>query len=97
MFGTCNSGLRKLQTIELMKTYPNNTRYNCNSAWETRLNQPYDYEKNGLLKHLMSHVIIESKNKTLQYLLKYIEGSFIFLMKYIKRLQHFKDPAYSNR
>lgn len=77
-----------------METHNNGHRYYNYYKWEKRENQPYDYARNGLLKHLMSHDIIESKNSTLQYLLKFIENTFIIMMKNIERLQHFKDYTY---
>lgn len=78
-----------------MKTHNNGHRYYNYCKWEKRMNQPYDYARNGLLKHLMSHDIIESKNSTLQYLLKYIENTFTIVMKSIERFQHFKDYTYT--
>lgn len=77
-----------------METHNNGYKYNQYYKWENKCVQPYDYERNGLLKHLMSHDIVESKNSALQYLLSYIENSFIIVMKNIERLQHFKDYAY---
>lgn len=78
-----------------METHNNGYRYHNYNLWESKMNQPYDYANKGLLRHLMSHDIIESKNSTLQYLLKYIENTFIIMMKNIKRLQHFKDYTYA--
>jgi len=80
-----------------METHSNNHRFYNYNAWENKLHQPYDYERNGLLKYILSHKLVESKNTTFQYLLKYIENSLIIVMKFAERLQHFKDPAYSNR
>ncbi len=80
-----------------METHNNGYRFYNYSKWNVIKNAPYDYERNGLLKHLMSHTIVESKNKALQALLSFIENSLIILMKYIERLQHFKDYAYKNR
>jgi hypothetical protein len=80
-----------------MKAYPNNYRHYDYGRWEAKKNQPYDYARHGFFKHIMSHKIIESENETLQYLLKYLENSFIMVMKFVERLQHFKDYAYTNR
>lgn len=77
-----------------METHNNGHRYYNYCKWEDKKNQPYDYARNGLLKHLMSTTIIESKNSTLQYLLKYIENTFIIMMKNIERFKHFKDYAF---
>lgn len=80
-----------------MEVHTNNYRFYNYKKWEHKKNAPYDYERNGLLKHLMSHTIIESKNSFLQYLLNYIEKSLVILMKFVERMQHFKDYAYTNR
>ena len=80
-----------------METHTNGYRFINYEVWSNKKNQPYDYEKNGILKHIMSHSIVESKNQFLQYLLQYIEKSLIICMKFVERMQHFKDPAYTNR
>lgn len=80
-----------------METHTNGYRYKDYDKWEFKKHKPYNYQKNGLLKHIMSHTIVESKNSSLQYLLKYIENSLFIVMKFTERLQHFKDYAYVNR
>ena len=80
-----------------MKTYPNGHRFYNYQNWEQKKNQPYDYERYGFFNKIMSHVVVQSKNETFQHLLKYLENSFIVLMKFTQRMQHFKDYAYTNR
>ena len=80
-----------------MEHNSNGTRFKDYCLWEKKLYVPYDYARNGLLKHIMSPVILESNNKTLKVLLTYIETSFVFVMKYIDVLKHFKNPYWKNR
>lgn len=80
-----------------MQYKENGTRYKGYYLWEDRKNTPYDYERFGLLKHIMSNKIVESKNPILQFILGYYEKSLIFLMKYIDRLKNFKNYHWKNR
>ena len=80
-----------------MEHYVNGHRFENDYKWEHKLDQPYDYAKHGLIKHLLSHKIIESKNKILQNLLQYYEKTFVFLMKYVDILKNFKNPHWKNR
>lgn len=81
-----------------MEIYKNGYRYYNYVAWDQQVKgQPYDYERKGLLKHLLSHKIIESKNTTLQYFLKFLENTLVMLMKLVERLKNFKNYAYTNR
>lgn len=81
-----------------MTVKPNGYRYINYPAWE-QLNpvRAYDYEKHGLLNHLLSHKIIESQNKTLQKFLQFLENTLVMLMKTTERLKNFKNYAYTNR
>lgn len=81
-----------------MEVYKNGHRYYNYNRWEQRGTiKPYDYERYGLLKHLLSHKIIESKNQTLQYFLQFLENTLVMLMKLVERLKNFKNYAYTNR
>ena len=80
-----------------MEAHTNGQHYYNYCKWERKKHSPYDYERNGLLNKLLSHKIVESENHALQYLLNYIEKSFVILMKYTERMQNFKHYAYSNR
>lgn len=75
----------------------NGSRYKRFKNWEKTGDQSYDYENQGLLNKLMSHNITESDNIILKNVLSFFEKSLIFLMKYIKDLQNFKNIHYKNR
>jgi hypothetical protein len=75
----------------------NGYKYKNYSEWEILKNNPYDYEKYGLLKHIMSNKIVNAENPILQIILKYIENSLIYVMKNIDHLKHFKNYHYYNR
>lgn len=75
----------------------NGTRFKYYDNWEVTKNTPYNYSKNGLLKHLLSPIITNSKNQFLQYILYYYEESIIYVLKYIDRLKHFKNYHWKNR
>lgn len=80
-----------------MEIRTNGTRYIRYKTWNKTKNESYDYEKNGLLKHLMSHKIIEAENSVTQFILQYFEKSMIFLMRYVDELKNFKNIHYKNR
>lgn len=83
----------------------NGTRFRNYVAWEAKKGAPYDYERNGLLRHLMSHKIIlaavdsdgEWRPTPLGTILKYVENNLIMIMKYVDRMKNFKNYAYKNR
>lgn len=80
-----------------MKVYENGHRWYNNDLWETRLNQPYNYQKKGLIRHLLSHTIVNTPNPVTQIVLQYYEKSLVFLMKYIDILRNFKNYNWKNR
>lgn len=80
-----------------MKACENGHRWYNNDTWETRLNQPYDYQKHGLINKLLSHTITNTTNPITQIVLQYYEKSLIFLMKYIDILKNFKNYNWKNR
>lgn len=80
-----------------MKTYENGHRFINYDEYEHRLHQPYNYTKHGLLQHLMSHKITESKNKPLRIILKFVNDSFVQLLHYIDQLRYFKVYTWRNR
>ena len=80
-----------------MEYNTNGTRFRDYCLWEKKKYAPYDYARNGLLKHIMSPTILETKNQPLKVLLDYLESSFVFVMKYIDMLKHFKNPHWRNR
>ena len=80
-----------------MQYKENGTRYKDYCLWENRKNNPYDYERHGLLQHMMSNKIVNSQNSILQFILMYYEKSIIFILKYIDRLKNFKNYHWKNR
>lgn len=75
----------------------NGYRYRDYYKWELTKQSPYNYERNGLLKHIMSRNITNSKNSVLFIIKSYFEQSIIFLLKYVDRLKHFKNYHWKNR
>jgi hypothetical protein len=80
-----------------MKFYPNGTRYDYIGNYEERLNQPYDYEKNGLVQHIMSARIVNSKNPITAFLVRVFEKNIVMLLKMTDILANFKNPHFKNR
>lgn len=80
-----------------MISRPLGTRYKNYELFENKLHQPYNYERYGLLNKIVSHKITDTKNTVLKNVLKYYEQSFIFAMKYVDRLKHFKNYNWVNR
>ena len=80
-----------------MEYRENGTRYKDYNLWEDRKYSPYDYEKNGLIKHIISHRIVNTNNPVLKFMLNYYESSIVFVLKYIDRLKHFKNYHKNNR
>ena len=80
-----------------MKTYPNGHRYTNYDTYGVILHQPYDYEKHGLIQRWVSHKIAESKNIPLQAILKFVDKSFVHILKYIDELKYFKNYLRHNR
>lgn len=75
----------------------NGYRYRDYYKWELTKQSPYNYERNGLLKHIMSRNITNSKNSVLFIIKSYFEQSIIFLLKYVDRLKHFKNYHWKNK
>lgn len=80
-----------------MKYRENGTRYKDYCEWEILKQSPYDYARNGLLQHILSRPIVQSKNQILKVVLSYYEQTLVFLMKYVDRLKHFKNYHWKNR
>lgn len=80
-----------------MKYYQNGNRFSQYYKWNNIKYEPYNYERYGLLNHLMSSKIISSKNYMLNIMLSYVENSLIFVMRYIDKLKNFKNIHSSNR
>lgn len=80
-----------------MKKRANNTRFKNYYKWESIKNSPYNYERNGLLKHLMPKKIINTNNTTLKMILSYLESTLVFIMRYVDILKNFKNIHWKNR
>lgn len=80
-----------------MKNFPNGHRFRNYSEYDKLLHQPYDYERKGLLKHLISGSIYNTDNSILRIIMQYFENSLVFVMKYVDRLKHFKNYLWVNR
>lgn len=80
-----------------MEANTNGNRFKNYYLWEDKKNMPYDYSREGLLKYIMSPVILNTKNTALKTLLNYIESSMIFVMKYTDILKNFKNIHWKNR
>jgi hypothetical protein len=80
-----------------MRYRENGMKYINNCMWEKKVQEPYNYNRNGLLQHIMSKNISQSNNIVLNKLLYYYEQSIIHLLKYVDRFKHFKDYHWSNR
>ena len=80
-----------------MEVRNNGTRFENYALWENVKHTPYNYFKNGLLKHIMSPAIVETDNTILKYLLNYVESSLIFVMRYTDILKNFKNIHWRNR
>jgi hypothetical protein len=80
-----------------MEVRNNGTRFLEYYKWENVKHQSYDYAKYGLLKHIMSPVIVNTTNPVLKVLLQYVESSLMFVMKYTDVLKNFKNIHWKNR
>ena len=80
-----------------MEIRNNGTRYINYDAWENVKIPSYNYAKNGLLRLIMSPVIVNTPNRILKYMLQYVENSLVFTMKYVDILKYFKNPHWRNR
>lgn len=80
-----------------MEYNDNGTRFKKYCLWGSTKQSPYNYEKDGLIKHLLSAKITTSKNHILKVILTYYEQSIVFILKYVDRLKHFKNYHWKNR
>lgn len=80
-----------------MEVLRNGTRFDNYRLYETKLHTRYDYANEGLLRHLVSPRIRNTKNPILRFMLAYIEQSLIFSMKSVDILQNFYNYNWKNR
>lgn len=81
----------------MKQVYTNGLRFNSYRLYETRLHMPYDYANDGLLKHMISPRIRDTKNPVLKYMLHYVESSLVFVMKSVDILQNIHNYNWKNR
>jgi len=79
-----------------MEIYENGHRFRNNYKWEDLKNQPYNYAQEGLIKHLLSHKIVQSKNPILKYVLMFYENSIIYFFKTADILKNFHNFNWKN-
>lgn len=80
-----------------MEIRENGMRYKNYGDWSKSKQTPYDYDKNGLIKHILSPRIVNTNNYITKTMLYFYEKSIIYVLKYIDKLKHFKDVYWSNR
>lgn len=80
-----------------MISRPLGTRYKQYPLYEDELHKPYDYERYGLIDKIASNKLANTTNSILKVILSYYEKSFVFVMKYVDRLKHFKNYNWVNR
>lgn len=80
-----------------MISRPLGTRYKDYELYESKLYQPYNYERYGLMNKIVSNKISNTNNSILKVILQYFEKSLIFVLKYVDRLKHFKNYNWINR
>ena len=79
-----------------MEIRSNGTRFNEYKKWETIKYTPYDYAKEGLLKHIMSPAIINTTNPILKTILQFVETSLVFVSQYTDVLKNFINIHWKN-
>lgn len=80
-----------------MEYRENGTRYLGYRKWENVKQSPYDYEYNGLLKHILSNKLVNADNQLTQYVLRVYEKTIVYILKSIDNLKHFKNFYWKNR
>jgi hypothetical protein len=80
-----------------MKTYKNGKRFEALKPYNMMKNNPYDYEYNGLIRHLISKVVYETKNPITKFMIDTFEKDIVFLLKYVDVLMNFTNIYVKNR
>lgn len=80
-----------------MKILQNGYRYREYYRWEKTKNNPYNYERNGLLNKLLSPSVYNTNNPITKFILNVYEKSVVFMMKYVDILKNFKNYNWKNR
>lgn len=80
-----------------MTVYENGHRFMNYDKFEYHNQKPYNYSKYGLVNHMLSKKIIESKNQPLKIILNFVDRSFVQLLHYVDELKYFKNYLWKNR
>ena len=80
-----------------MEVRNNGTRFVDYDTWEKTKYTSYNYEKYGLLRHIMSPIIVDTNMPVLKFILNFVESSLVFTMKYVDILKNFKNVHWRNR
>lgn len=75
----------------------NGYKYKNYCLWESTKQTPYNYEREGLVKRIVSKPIAETKNPILKIVLQIYETSIIFVLKSTDILKNFKNVHWKNR
>lgn len=76
---------------------PNGYRFKDYYMWESVKYQPYAYDRDGLMKRIISKPIAETNNPILKIVLQFYESSIVFVLKTIDILKNFKNIHWKNR
>lgn len=80
-----------------MEILKNGHRYDYTENYDRTLNTPYDYERNGLLRHIVSQRIVKTENPITKFICNVFEKEMVFLLRYADTLANFRNPFFRNR
>ena len=80
-----------------MEIKNNGERYSEYRKWENMKHLPYDYERDGLIKKVVSNKIWNTDNVVLKSLTNVWEISLVWCMKCVDILNNYKNYLYRNR
>ena len=81
----------------MMKVYKNGKRYDSLKLYENLKHSPYDYERHGLIRHLMSKIIYNTNNPITKFMIDMFDKEFVFILKYTDKLANFTNICHKNR
>lgn len=80
-----------------MKIFKNLKRFDNYILYNDLKHNPYNYERYGLINHLMSKSIYNTNNSITKFIINMFDKHFIFIMKYIDVLKNFNNIYNKNR
>lgn len=86
-----------MEATDYRSVKKNGTRYDYTVNYDKTLNEPYDYERYGLLSNMVSKRLSSTSNPITKFVYDVFEKSVVFLLKYTDVLANFKNPYYRNR